>query len=330
MFFMENEINDRMMRNSPIQIDELRGVYTALITPMLPGNGLSNPIDYQKLFRLIDDQACAGVSGVVIAGTTGQSSTLSMKEHAELALKSFRYVKANHPNLQFIVGSGSNCTREAIDLSFEIEEAIGHSTFLHVTGYYNNPPQEGLIEHYERLAACLPHSNIILYNVPGRTGSNIEARTVVELSKIANIVGIKEASGNLEAVDRVVSETDREKFVVLSGEDDIIDQIFLLGGRGVISASANIAPKYFVQITNAGLAGEFIEVRRLQEDINRLVRQGVFYRKNPIPLAHMFDTELRLPLVKLPDIEPHLEEVLSYYSPEELGIDLRNYRREEI
>ncbi len=326
MFFMIN----RNHRNHPIEANELYGTYTALITPMLPGNGLDNRVDYEKMFRLIGDQVKAGVRGIVVAGTTGQSSTLSLDEHAKVVEEVFNYVSRNHPDLQFMVGAGSNCTRDAINLSFSIEDTIGPSTFLHVTGYYNNPPQEGIYAHFERLAIALPNSNIILYNVPGRTSSKIEPRTVVKLSKIANIVGIKEASGDLENVVGIISETDRDRFVVLSGEDDFVDQIVELGGRGVISAGANIAPRYFVQITNAGLAGEFREAGRLQEAINPLVRQGVFYRKNPIPLAHIFDSELRLPLVKLPDIEPHLVEVLSHYSPAELGIDLRNYRREEV
>jgi 4-hydroxy-tetrahydrodipicolinate synthase len=314
-------------RNHPIEAPELNGTYTALITPMLEGSGLDNEIDYEKIFRLIYDQERSGVRGIVIAGTTGQSSTLSPEEHAILVEKLFNHVSYNYPNLQFIVGAGSNSTREAIDLSLNIERRIGPSSFLHVTGYYNNPPQEGIYLHFERLAKLLPNSNIILYNVPGRTSSRIEPETVIRLSHIKNIVGIKEASRDLEAVHKIISETNKERFVVLSGEDDLVFQIMHVGGLGVISASANIAPKYFTRITNASLKGDFRKALNLQEEINPLVRQGVFYRKNPIPLAHMFDSELRLPLVKLPYIELHLEEIFKNYTAEELGIDLRNYRR---
>ena len=165
--------------------------------------------------------------------------------------------------------------------------------------------------------------------VPGRTSSRIEPETAIQLSSVGNIIGIKEASGDLEAVRKIISGTDREKFVVLSGEDDLVADIMQMCGRGVISASANIAPRYFVRITEACLRGDYEEARRLQEEINPLVKQGVFYRKNPIPLAHMFDTELRLPLVKLPEIQAHLDEVLSQYSAVELGVDLRDYSREK-
>lgn len=317
-----------MNKNHPIEPRELEGVYTALITPMLAGNGLSNPIDYQKIYRLIKDQARAGVRGIVVAGTTGQSSTLSLEEHADLVEEVFQHVNYCYPNLQFIVGAGSNCTRDAINLSREIERRIGNSTFLHVTGYYNNPPQQGLVAHFERLAQSLPNSNIILYNVPGRTSSRIEPDTAIQLSNTENIIGIKEASGDLEAVRKILSGTERERFVVLSGEDDLVEDIMQLGGKGVISASANIAPRYFVRITQAALRGDYEEARTLQDRVSLLVEKGVFYMKNPIPLAHMFDTELRLPLVKLPEIQAHLEEVLSCFSPEELGVDLRDYGKE--
>ena len=320
MFPMKN-------RNHPIESIELNGTYTALITPMLEGSGLNNEIDYEKMFRLINDQVNSGVRGIVVAGTTGQSSTLSPEEHTTVVEKVFNYVNHNYPNLQFIVGAGSNSTREAIDLSLSIERRIGPSSFLHVTGYYNNPPQEGIYSHFERLAESLANSNIILYNVPGRTSSRVEPETAIKLSRIRNIIGIKEASGDLEAVIKIISGTDRERFVVLSGEDDLVSQIMHVGGRGVISASANIAPRYFTRITNASLRGDYEEAQNIQDEINPLVKQGVFYRKNPIPLAHMFDSELRLPLVKLPSIEAHLEEVLSHYIPKELGIDLRDYRR---
>ena len=315
------------MRNSPIQPEELFGVYPAIITPMKPGNGLSNPIDYQKLFYLIDDLVKAGVKGLVVAGTTGQSATLSPAEQADFVKNVFLHVReAYGSGLQFIVGAGSNSTNEAKDLSQHIENLIGPSTFLHVTGYYNNPPQEGLIAHFSTLAYYLSKSNIIMYNVPSRTGSEIMPETTIQLSRVNGIIGIKDASGKIDAVTKITAETDSSKFVVLSGEDDIVSDVIERGGKGVISASANIAPAYFVRIVREALDGNYQESRRLQDKINPLVKGGVFYKKNPIPLAHMFNTELRLPLVRLPYIEDHLNEVLARYTPESLGVDIRRYR----
>ncbi len=321
-------IQKARQHNSPISPRDLKGVYTALITPMLVGSGLDNQIDYEKLYRLIDDQVKNRIDGIVVAGTTGQSSTLSPLEHRTFVSDVFDYVKPRYPNLQFIVGAGSNCTREAIELSRNIEDDIGPSTFLHVTGYYNNPPQEGIIAHFKTLASQLPRSNIILYSVPGRTNSEIKPQTTIILANSTeNIIGIKEASGNLESVKEIVANTDRNRFAVLSGEDHLVSPIMWLGGRGVISASANAAPRYFVELTRAALKNDYTEADRLQEEINYLVKEGVFFRKNPIPLAEMFETELRLPLVRLTGISSHLNAVLSRYTPEQLGIDLRNYRK---
>ncbi len=325
---MANDVTPRTIRNSPISAEGLRGVYTALITPMRSGDGLANLIDYEKLYRLIDDQARAGVSGIVVAGTTGQGSTLSLGEHAELVRNSFVYARKKHPNLQFIASTGSNSTREAINLSFEIEEAIGPTTFLHATGYYNNPNQEGIREHFERLATCLSNSNIILYNVPKRTGSNIELETVVELSRVPNIIGIKIANGveSINDANRIVSETDPNKFVVLSGEDKYTVQIIEFGGKGVISATSNFAPLYFTRMTELALTGKTLEARKMQSRIYPFIEHVVFCDINPIPLAHIFDTEVRLPLLKNAYIGGLLDNPYYGFSPEELGIDLKNYR----
>lgn len=310
-----------MKLNHPVNVEELEGAYTAVITPMLKGDGLKNLIDYTKLYHLILDQVKAGINGIVVAGTTGQSATLSHQEHADFVTKVYEHVSERHPTLQFIVGAGSNCTREAISLSKEIESRIGPSTFLHVTGYYNNPPQEGIFAHFKRLAREVSESNIILYNVPSRTNSRIDATTLFRLIEgVDNIIGIKEASGDMGLIKAVTEFTNHKRFRVLSGEDHLVARIIRAGGRGVISASANIAPKYFVKITKHALAENFDMAERLQQGIWPLVEEGVFYRKNPIPLAEMFNTELRLP-----NIAPHLKEVLARYTPEGLGINLADY-----
>ncbi len=311
------------MGNKPIQLNELQGTFPALITPMYARDGLTNPIDYDKMFKLIDQQSRAGINGILIAGTTGQSATLSHNEHIALVKEAYHHIKDNNLELDFIVGAGSNCTREAISLSKSIEQAIGPTTFLHVTGYYNNPPQQGLISHFKEISKNIK-GNIILYNVPGRTKSNLQPDSVAELSEIENIIGLKEASGDLEQVAEIIQKTDSEKFRVLSGEDHQVAEIMKLGGYGVISASANIAPKYFVKITKAALNKDYEKAEKLQQEINPLVKQGVFLVKNPIPLAHIFNTGLRLPLIKIPSIQQKLEDVLSPYKSEDLGINLED------
>ncbi|MEI6731705.1 MAG: 4-hydroxy-tetrahydrodipicolinate synthase [archaeon] len=318
----------RTPKNKPVEARNIDGVYTALITPMLAGKGLSNSIDYPKLYRLIDDQERAKVAGIVIAGTTGQSATLDWKEHEELVTNAFNYTGKNYPLMQFIVGAGSNCTREALIHSWNIERKIGPSTFLHVTGYYNNPTQEGLFQHYRTLSESLPNSNIIIYNVPGRTSSNILPETVIRLAnETSNIVGIKEASGNLEAAKEIIDHTRRNRFRVLSGEDHLVNDMMQLGAAGVISASANLAPRYFNEIISYAQRGHCAEAEAMQKEINPLVKQGVFRIKNPIPLAYYFNTHLRLPLTPVPEeLRPGLDTLISGYTPERLGIDLRNYR----
>jgi len=307
------------MQNKSIKTEELSGVYTALMTTMHEDGN----IDYGKLDMLIDDQVKEEI-GILACGTTGQSATLSHREHADLAEHIFNYVNGR---TRVIVSAGSNNTREAISLSQEIESRIGPTTFLHVTGYYNNPPQEGLLAHYRTIADSIGNdSNIILYNVPGRTKSNIEAATAIELAQHPKIIGVKEASGNLEQVMAIIEGTDPKKFRVMSGEDNIVDKIIEMGGFGVISATSNAAPAYFSKMVRIALEGRYDEAARMQQYINPLVK-AVFAAKNPIPLAHMFDTNVRLPLVKLPGIEEKVMRTLLSYSMRELGFCISKYHR---
>jgi len=305
--------------NQPIQTNELKGVYPALMTSMHE----SGEIDFRKLHMLIDDLIAAGVDGILACGTTGQSATLSHEEHIDLVAHVYNYVNGK---CMFMAGAGSNCTREAIELTTKIEERIGPATFLHVTGYYNNPPQEGLIKHYNAITEAMhPESNLIMYNVPGRTKSNIESDTAIELSKNQKIIGIKEASGDLEQVERIIKGTDSDNFRVMSGEDNLVAKIMDMGGYGVISASANIAPKLFVELTRFALEGYIETAYKIQEHVNPLVK-AVFCAKNPIPLAHMFDTHLRLPLCRLERVQAQIDTILNRYRSEELGIDLKKYK----
>lgn len=315
-----------MVKNNPIPVNELQGAYVAIITPMNKTEGICKGIDYAKFFKLIDDLIANGVSGIVVAGTTGQSATLGHSEQVDLITNAFTHINGR---TKLIASAGSNSTSEAIELSKIIEKEIGPTTLLHVTGYYNNPPQEGLIEHYLRIADAID-GNIILYNVPGRTKSNIEAGTAIELSKHLKIIGLKEASGDEKQVEAIIKGTNPSEFRVLSGEDHLVAKIMQMGGYGVISASANVAPRYFSEITEHALNGDYEKAFALQEEVNPFVKE-VFAVKNPIPLAFMFNTGVRLPLVGIPDLRNHkeLEEkirgTLNKYTPQQLGINLSNY-----
>ena len=283
----------------------LRGCYVAIITPMTITEGNSYPqVDLNKMYSLIRENIDAGVTGLVFAGTTGQSATLSHDEHVEVATKGAAYAhwysNETGKNVQIIAGAGSNSTNEAISLSERITAAAPIDALLHVTGYYNNPPQEGLVAHFEAVAeAMAPHRTpIILYNVPGRTSSNLSAETIIQLSKHPNIIGVKEASGDLEKIEKIIAETDRKTFQVVSGEDHLVYDIMKRGGTGVISAAANRWPREFQVLTELAEEEKWEEAEELQKALLPCVK-AVFCAKNPIPLCHMFGSEVRLPLVKI-------------------------------
>lgn len=315
------------MKRTNEPLERLEGCYTALITPMKKGDGLNNEVDFDKLFLLVEDQIAAGVAGLVVAGTTGQSATLGHKEQVDLIGKVFDYVGGR---TRIIASAGSNCTREAINLTRAIEDRIGPSTLLHVTGYYNNPPQAGLFDHYTALSRAVK-GNIVLYNVPGRTRSNIDVDTVVRLADDPNIIGLKEASGDLDQVKKIIDCTNPDYFRVVSGEDHLVAKIMEVGGFGVISASANVAPKMFVEMVNHSESRNFDKATEIQERLLPLVKNAVFAAKNPIPLAYMFGTELRLPLCSLEKafsrLPVQVDMVLALYNHAELGVDLAKYKR---
>ncbi|MBI5154203.1 dihydrodipicolinate synthase family protein, partial [Candidatus Poribacteria bacterium] len=174
---------------------------------------------------------------------------------------------------------------------------------LHVTGYYNNPPQEGLLRHFRLMGdlAAENDASVILYNVPGRTKSNIEADTTIELSTHPAIVAIKEASGDLNQVQKILDQTDRNEFTVLSGEDHLVAEIIRRGGTGVISASANVWPHEFQCLCDLALAGEHEKAAELQKALMPCV-EACFCVKNPIPIHYMLNTDIRLPLVRVEDL----------------------------
>lgn len=286
--------------------DRLAGCHVALITPMTPRGSLM-VIDYEKLYGLVDRCLDAGVAGLLFAGTTGQSATLSHSEQIELCARGIAYARAGAAArgrpLTCLASAGSNATAEALHLTRHIAETSHPDGLLHVTGYYNNPPQEGLLRHFEAVADLAGEldTSVILYNIPGRTGSRIEAETVIRLARHPAIAAVKDATGDLEALARVRAETDPESFALLSGEDHLVAAVIRLGGIGVISASANRWPAEFQRLADLANAGDFEAADELQAALQPCV-DAVFSVKNPIPLHHLFDAGLRPPLVTVSEL----------------------------
>jgi 4-hydroxy-tetrahydrodipicolinate synthase len=281
---------------------ELTGVFPALFTPLKDDDPsrLRNSIDYDKAKSIIDDLIAVGVNGVVPIGTTGQSPTVSHRQHVDFIRFVVDYVDGRVP---VIAGAGSNCTRESIEVIQAIQQGAGELACLCVTGYYNNPPQEGLVRHYETLAKETG-ARIVIYNVPGRTASYLEPDTLVHLARNANVIGLKQAvdfrnPGKYrdDTVD-VIKRTAADGLSVVSGEDDSLFAVLEIGGRGLITASGNIpeAASAFLAIIRAHREGDRKEAERLQVGLDPVVK-AVFCRKNPIPLAAFFNSPLYLPLV---------------------------------
>lgn len=285
---------------------DLRGCYPAVITPMKDADG-EIKVDFYHFYKLIEQVLEAGCSGIVIAGTTGQSATISHSEHIELVTRGAEYARGHAERLgrtiQVIGSAGSNSTAEALYLSREILRSTRLDAFLHVTGYYNNPPQEGLLKHYRAVADLSAEHDtaVVLYNVPSRTRSNIEAATCIALAEHPAIVAVKEASGDIDQIQHILDETDRDAFTVVSGEDHMVADIIRRGGTGVISASANRWPREFQTLAELALAGEHEKAEELQAALLPCI-EAVFAVKNPIPLAHMFGTLVRSPLVTVDEL----------------------------
>lgn len=285
----------------------LSGVYTALFTPLNSDDSkrLYNSIDYKKAEIMIDELIKIGVSGIVPVGTTGQSATLSSKQHLEFIQFVVDYVGSR---AEIIAGAGSNCTRESVEMINNIQK-IKSIPVLCVTGYYNNPTQFGVKKHFETLASETG-SEIVLYNVPGRTNSYISADTVIELAENRQFIALKQAvdfkvdGEHREDTQRILEATKNSKFSVLSGEDDAVAQIIKDGGTGVISATANIpeALSIFMDIIKEGNSKNFDKSFSLQEDLHPFV-QACFSRKNPIPLGTLFNSPMYQPLCDVKDTE---------------------------
>jgi len=269
------------------------GSMVALVTPFKNG-----AVDWQSLESLIDYHLQNGTHGIVPCGTTGESATLSHKEHDEVIRAVIRRVNKRIP---VIAGTGSNSTDEAVRLTREAEKS-GADGALMISPYYNRPTQEGIYQHYKKVASAVGIP-IIIYNIPGRTGSKIEPETLARLAEIKNIAGVKEATGSVDqAID--VIRLCGDGFAVYSGEDSLIFSLMALGGKGVISTVANVAPKETAQLTEACLAGHWQKGREIQFKLIPLIR-SLFIETNPIPVKTALSLmgkctrELRLPLTPM-------------------------------
>ena len=247
------------------------GVCTALVTPFFQGE-----VNYPMLQRLLQYQMDAGIKNIVVCGTTGESPALSDTEKLEMFRCSKEYV--GH-NCRIIAGTGSNCTDHAVALSVAAERA-GVDALLLVSPYYNKATPEGLYAHYSAIAAAV-HIPCILYNVPSRTGVDIPVEVYRKLSRIPNIVGVKEASGDIVKIAKIRAAC--PGFAIWSGNDDQIVPIMSLGGAGVISVLSNLAPEKTKAMTDAALDGDFDTASALQIQLLPLI-QCLFSEVNPIPV----------------------------------------------
>ena len=272
----------------------LKGSLVALITPMKADGA----VDFERLRSLIDWHIDAGTHGIVSMGTTGENSTLSVEEHLAVIEATVKHAAKRIP---IIAGAGANNTREAIELSSEAEK-IGADYTLSVVPYYNKPSQEGIYQHFKTIAeACsIP---MIIYNVPGRTVVDMSNETILRLAHIPNIVGVKEASGDIaRALDLFKHAPDN--FAVYSGDDPTAMPFLLCGGHGVISVAANVAPKEFSQMCTEAMAGNIAQARHLNNQIMP-VYDVMFCEASPAPAKWAVqrlgkcEAHVRLPIVEL-------------------------------
>jgi len=274
------------------------GVLPAIITPFKRNPAMD--LDVQGLERNIGFLLSCGIHGIVPCGSTGESATLSFEEHEKVIEITIDRVNGKIP---VVAGTGSNNTAEAVRLTKAAKDS-GADGVLVISPYYNKPNRSGLVKHYTRLADLdIP---LIVYNVPGRTGQNLEPDLVAELAQHPNIVGIKEASGNIGQVSRIIEATQDEDFAVISGDDNLTLPIMALGGGGVISVTANVDPKRMVAMCEAMKKGDLKKALSLHYALSPLFR-AMFIDTNPIPvkkaveLIGMAGGPVRLPLDNLDD-----------------------------
>lgn len=274
-----------------------RGAGVALITPF----NADGSVNYEKLEELVEEQIAGGTDAIIACGTTGEAATMSEQEHMDVVR--FIIKVANH-RIPVIAGTGSNCTATAIDLS-KLAEAAGAEGVLLVTPYYNKATQGGLIQHYEAIAHAI-HIPCILYNVPSRTGVTIQPETMAYLYKnVENIVGVKDATGNISMITKLMSLVD-DHFLLYSGDDDQIVPLLSVGGSGVISVLSNVAPHEAHEICQKWFDGDLKGAREAQFKAYPLIK-ALFAEVNPIPVKAALNLmgknvgPLRLPMTEATD-----------------------------
>ncbi len=281
------------------------GSFVAIVTPFSKGK-----FDETAMADLIEFHISHGTHGIVPCGTTGESATLTPDEHERVVAVTVEVVNKRIP---VIAGTGSNSTEEAITFT-KHAKAIGADGALLITPYYNKPTQEGLFRHFEAVAKAVDLPQI-LYNIPGRTSVNMLPTTTARLSQVPNIVGIKEGSGSLQQVSEIIHQS-KPGFLVLAGDDPLTLPMMALGGKGVITVTANVAPTDMANMVLAALKGDFEQARTLHFKLTPLF-SALFLETNPIPvkaaLAMMrkMSEEVRLPLTPLADeYRPQLRKAL--------------------
>ena len=272
----------------------IAGSMVALVTPM----DAQGRLDWDSLSKLVDFHLENGTHAIVAVGTTGESATLDVEEH----IKVIEFVvKRVNGRIPVIAGTGANSTSEAVHLTRNAKNA-GVDACLLVVPYYNKPTQEGLYQHFKHIAEAVDIPQI-LYNVPGRTACDMQAETVIRLSSVPNIIGIKEATGDLQRAKAILDGVSKD-FVVLSGDDPTAVELILLGGKGNISVTANVAPREMADLCNAALEGKADEARAINEKLMPL-HKDLFVEANPIPVKWalvemgLMHKGIRLPLTWL-------------------------------
>ncbi|GAB7532370.1 4-hydroxy-tetrahydrodipicolinate synthase [Pseudomonas sp. 3A(2025)] len=272
----------------------IAGSMVALVTPM----DAQGRLDWDSLSKLVDFHLQEGTNAIVAVGTTGESATLSVDEHIEVIRRVVDQVAGRIP---VIAGTGANSTSEAVELTGNAKSA-GVDACLLVTPYYNKPTQEGLFQHFSHIARAVDIPQI-LYNVPGRTACDMKAETVIRLSTVPNIIGIKEATGDLQRAKDILAGVSND-FLLFSGDDATAVELILLGGKGNISVTANVVPRAVSDMCAAALRGDATAARAINERISAL-NSTLFIESNPIPVKWalnemgMMADGIRLPLTWL-------------------------------
>ena len=273
----------------------ITGSIPALITPMLEDGS----VDYDSLRKLIEWHIAEGTDCIGVVGTTGESPTVNVAEHREIIRVSVEQAKGRVP---IMAGCGANSTAEAIELA-KFAQRVGADCQLQVVPYYNKPTQEGLYQHFKAIAEAVPDLPVILYNVPGRSVADMQHDTVLRLAQVPGIVGIKEATGNIERAQWLIRDLPKE-FAVYSGDDPTAIALMLCGGKGNVSVTANVAPRLMHELCVAAIAGDVKKAMEIQFKLMP-VHKNLFVEANPIPvkwaMARMglCGGTLRLPMTEL-------------------------------